>query len=252
MYNLQMRELKFLPTSADEWLIPKEALIAVSILENANKKEFLEIGVLKGAWSLNLLKNVKSRGTGVDPYPNLTGMRTKTLQRLKQYDYKLVSCTSEINPADMFDLIHVDGLHTYDAIKADLALAASKVTNEGVIAIDDIWHPSFPGIAAGFFPWLISSDFAAFLITGSKVYICRKECHERWYRHFESQFELFHDFPWERYYGEGKNLAYISVSEIDSFPNLLSTERYAPSRMSKLLPDWPDQATIGAVYQSGE
>jgi len=245
-----MRKLEFLPKEDIEWIIPKEALIAVSILDDFSTKRFLEVGVLNAAWSLNLLRNTDSHGVGIDPYPNLSQMRERTLIKLERHIYVFLENFENLSNFDFFDLIHIDGEHTFEAVYKDLTYSEKHLSNRGVIVIDDVWHSSFPGVAAAFFSWLINSDFAPFLVTGSKIYVTLKSNHSYWYRHFEENFTRYPEFPWMRYYGEGKSLAYISKPDIGSYTTLLSPDKFIPQNLSSLLPIWPTQPFLGDVFQS--
>lgn len=245
-----MRKLEFLPTEDSEWIIPKEAIIAVGILDNFSTKRFLEVGVLNAAWSLNLLRNTDCCGVGIDPFLNLSQMRERTRIKLERHKYILLEKFEDLSILDLFDLIHIDGEHTFEGVSNDLKYSEKHLANRGVIAIDGVWHSSFPGVAAAFFSWLMNSDFAPFLVTGSKIYVTLKSNHSYWYKHFEEEFTHYPEFPWMHYYGEGKSLAYISKPDIGAYTTLLSPDKFVPQNLSSLLPIWPSQPFLGDVFQS--
>jgi hypothetical protein len=247
-----MRALSFLPETPEEWIIPKEGLIACSIVENVKRaSHFLEIGVLNGAYSLNILRNVNIEGVGIDPFPNLSNMKQRTLKRLEPFNFEIYETKIQVFKSD-FSLVNIDGLHTYKAVLEDLEYSSTVLSNDGVIRIDDIWHPYFPGVSAAFGYWIVNSQFACFLITGSAAYICRSESYDYWYNHFETEFLKFPDFPFSHFYGEGNSLAYVSDPTIGKYKPLLSIEKFAPSNKSKLLPKWPIQPVLSGanVFQN--
>ena len=74
-----------------------------------------------------------------------------------------------------FRWIHVDGEHTGHAVANDLALAASLLSDEGLICIDDFFNPAYPQISAATYLWLANHPFELELVLcgDNKAYLCR-------------------------------------------------------------------------------
>ena len=97
-------------------------------------RNYLEIGVSSGATFLNV--NVASR-TGVDP-----GFQFDWKDHDGKDGIHLHSCTSDcffdsLDPSSTYDLIFVDGLHTFEQTYRDILHALRHSHPGTVIAIDD-------------------------------------------------------------------------------------------------------------------
>lgn len=244
MKETAFQKCKFLPETDKEWYIPKEALIANTILSSFNDHErsVIEVGVLNGAWSINILRNInKSIIYGIDPYPNMAGMKEETLKRLEKYNFTLFENWDNLTIEDPVSVIHVDGLHTEDAVYKDLENAQKYLGEKGVIIVDDCLQPVFPGVAAGWIKFIMNSDFAVFLCTGSKAYITRKKDHSFWIDRMRNAFSKQNIIPWCNHLGENEDTPYISYPTIDGFKLLLSFERADPDKNDAILPIWPEQ-----------
>jgi len=70
---------------------------------------------------------------------------------------------------------HIDGGHRPEDVMADLATAARALHAEGVVALDDLFNPSWPGVSEGFHRFLAQNPetFAPILIGGNKVFFTR-------------------------------------------------------------------------------
>jgi hypothetical protein len=71
----------------------------------------------------------------------------------------------------------VDGGHWRDIVGSDLRLAASVLSDQGVIALDDFMRPEWPDVSLGLFDWFEGSDktIVPFAIGFNKLYLCRRE-----------------------------------------------------------------------------
>jgi len=78
-------------------------------------------------------------------------------------------------------MVHIDGEHSEVALLKDLDSSSKILDKEGILIIDDIWHESFPGVASATFKFIHSSDFAPFLISGAKIYLCKESEHVRFF-----------------------------------------------------------------------
>lgn len=97
---------------------------------------YLEIGVSTGQTFLQV--SVEDR-TGVDPYfrfdhqSHHDGIKTKLIATTSDAFFQ------ELDPRQKFDLIFLDGLHTYDQTYRDLQNALLHSHERTVILIDDTW-----------------------------------------------------------------------------------------------------------------
>ncbi len=75
----------------------------------------------------------------------------------------------------------IDGGHWYGAVVNDLRLAAACAGAECVIALDDLFHPDFPEVSAGYYAWLEDKpDFVPICVSRGKLYLSRTGT-ERYY-----------------------------------------------------------------------
>lgn len=72
-------------------------------------------------------------------------------------------------------LFHIDGGHRPEDVRRDLSTAERALHPAGVVIVDDVFNPSWPGVAEGFFQYLFEggSTLVPLLIGGNKVYLCR-------------------------------------------------------------------------------
>jgi predicted O-methyltransferase YrrM len=177
------KDFFFPDDGSEEWLLPADARIAVHLLRRTGVGEgprVLEIGVWKGAWTSVVLRNVPGASVvGVDPYPGGAGsVREGMLRRLDSLSvserFSLHSDVSDLDPSSRFDLIHVDGDHSEDAVWEDLRRAEELLAPTGVIIVDDISHKWLPGVASATYRYCAGSDLRMFLLTNAKGYLARR------------------------------------------------------------------------------
>jgi hypothetical protein len=92
---------------------------------------------------------------------------------------------------------HVDGDHLLANVRADLAIAASCVSENArpIIVVDDTFAHGNPEVTEGLLEFLHGNrQFAVFLLSKNKAYLCRKQDHEL-YAAFAIEF-LKHDLRW--------------------------------------------------------
>ena len=250
MKKTLFEKCKYLPESDEEWYIPKEALIANTILNSFedDQRSVIEVGVLHGAWSINILRNIHETIVyGIDPYPNMSGMREDTLNRLKDFNFTLSESWNDLVIKSSVSVVHIDGLHTEDAVYEDLVNAEKFLGEKGVIIVDDCLQPVFPGVAAGWIRFILNSYFSVFLCTGSKAYITRKKDHAFWIDRMRNAFSNQNIIPWCNHLGEDDDPAYISYPTIDGYKLLLSFDRTDPNESDPILPEWPEQPIVPMV-----
>ena len=61
------------------------------------------------------------------------------------------------------------------------SIQSKKLADKGLIVIDDIWHPLFPGVVSATMKFVHESDFVPFLSTRQKMFICRENQYEYHY-----------------------------------------------------------------------
>jgi len=79
-----------------------------------------------------------------------------------------------------YSFVSVDAGHAADDVASDMALAASVLSQGGIIALDDAFNPALPGVAEGLFRYFHSADDAKpapFATCGNKLFLCRPEMH---------------------------------------------------------------------------
>ncbi|MHC4950023.1 MAG: class I SAM-dependent methyltransferase [Planctomycetota bacterium] len=91
--------------------------------------------------------------------------------------------SNELNlaTAQKFRFMHIDGGHSKEQTFQDLVLCGRHLMNKGVIAVDDFYHPDFPGVKEGVQEFLsmhpdflILADLNRHGAFGRKLYITRK------------------------------------------------------------------------------
>lgn len=119
----------------------------------------LEVGSWRGASAVRFLKLDPSRLVLVDPYAvkpdgsweggltqeELEGVRMKARARVDRFDgFGVVEWRYEFSPEasqgfedESFDLVYIDGDHSYEAVKADMAAWWPKVAPGGTMVLDD-------------------------------------------------------------------------------------------------------------------
>jgi hypothetical protein len=57
------------------------------------------------------------------------------------------------NPDSLIRIFSIDGCHTAEATFADLTVASNAMHPEGVVVVDDVFNPDWPGVVTGLFDW---------------------------------------------------------------------------------------------------
>ena len=78
---------------------------------------------------------------------------------------------------------HIDGDHTRDSLRADLALAAASLHAQGILCLDDMLHPGYPWLTTAVHDWLAANPGMRLLaiidrediVAAAKFLICRAE-----------------------------------------------------------------------------
>jgi|GEM_PF-1861865 len=81
-----------------------------------------------------------------------------------------------------YSVIGVDAGHEVDDVAHDLALAASALSDAGIVALDDAFGAGLPGVTEGLFRFLAAhgereGGLAAFAFCANKLFLCRPAMH---------------------------------------------------------------------------
>jgi hypothetical protein len=97
--------------------------------------------------------------------------------------------SSELTPADTTTrcrFFHIDGGHRPEDVVNDLEVASRAVLPDGVVAVDDLFNPNWPGVGEGFYRFVDANPdlFVPIVIGGNKVLLARPEAAHRYERHW--------------------------------------------------------------------
>lgn len=170
------------PETLLRYLSPKDVYIFRAIASRA--KLVGEVGVLFGGFAIHALLNSQvSRMVGIDPFNWVGGSEARAI--LTSYvegagvsgRFELLSGWQEVDPKDVFDVVHIDGEHSEKAALEDFRRASAALADSGVIICDDWSHPMFPGVQSALHLFMAESDFRLFAVTDRKAYLCRMAHH---------------------------------------------------------------------------
>ena len=123
------------------------------LLSLYERPSYLEIGVFKGATFVPI---EAARKVGVDP----NFLFDADAMRAQQPNAELHSCTSDeyfgriVDPDERFDVIFLDGLHTFEQTLRDLNNAIFFLKPDGVVRVDDViptsWGASIKTMAESY------------------------------------------------------------------------------------------------------
>lgn len=88
---------------------------------------------------------------------------------------RLSSSLTPVETTTTCRFFHIDGGHRPEDVYGDLEIASAALIDEGVVAIDDVFNPSWPGVSEGFYRFMNErrGAFAPILIGGNKVFLAR-------------------------------------------------------------------------------
>lgn len=158
------------------YLDPLDAFLSIRLIKNPSGN-LCEIGVYKGGFIMALLDNLPNlTAIAIDPYPNSEEIRDIFVKNLEEKNLRsrveLLSDYQKLTTRE-FDLIHIDGEHSESAVCKDLEFALANLSSNGIVVIDDIRHPLFPGIICATLRVVHQDLLAPFLITRNKMFLCR-------------------------------------------------------------------------------
>ena len=141
---------EFTEVTRHEWNSEDEVgLFLASLVKMSKYKTILEIGVFEGETSKHLINSLPSGGQylGID----IKDYRTEETKKImseggKSLGFILGSSHSELGklPKAHFDLIYVDGDHSWNSILPEFKLVEKLVARGGVIVYHDTIHLTDP------------------------------------------------------------------------------------------------------------
>ncbi|HEX8618977.1 MAG TPA: class I SAM-dependent methyltransferase [Thermoanaerobaculia bacterium] len=87
--------------------------------------------------------------------------------------------------------VHIDGGHRPEDVLNDLEVAERALLPDGIVAVDDVFNPNWPGVSEGFYRF--KGALAPIAIGGNKVLLARPEAAARYERHWQ-ELDRWRDF----------------------------------------------------------
>lgn len=81
---------------------------------------------------------------------------------------------------------HVDGRHTADFVRREIALAESVLHADGLVCVDDFYSERYPEVTLGVFDAVRAGSLKFLLSAFNKCYLARPEAHARYLAAFEA------------------------------------------------------------------
>jgi hypothetical protein len=103
----------------------------------------------------------------------------RTLAGLEEQALRVFSkSSSDLSVADTTEacrFFHIDGGHWPEIVVSDLATADRALLPEGVVAVDDVFNPNWPGVGEGFYRFMREHPgrFVPIVIGANKVFLAR-------------------------------------------------------------------------------
>lgn len=189
------------------WLDPAAAQITVEVARNIDiiGRATCEIGVHHGKYAILLGLLTGGRLVGFDLFERQSenidnsgsGDRRIFLQNSTNFGIKsenvnaITINSNDLSFNDVIDycgdrpvLFSIDGAHTEYATQNDLSIAAESLASDGVVMLDDVFNPNFPGVASGLFLFLnkYPDKLHPFCIGGGKLFFAGSEATARMLR----------------------------------------------------------------------
>ncbi|HEX7153291.1 MAG TPA: class I SAM-dependent methyltransferase [Thermoanaerobaculia bacterium] len=205
------------------WFFPIDAYL-FAFIDSIQQREriagdLFEIGVHHGKTAIflgRLLRAGESLGVcDVFERQNLNadhsgeGSRELFLRNMQQHagtDHLRVfpKLSSELTAEDTTTrcrFFHIDGGHRADDVVNDLTIAARALLPDGVVAVDDLFNPNWPGVSEGFYQFIHNGVFVPLIIGGNKVFLTRPDAAPRYARYFPEAHDPAFDFAPKQWLG---------------------------------------------------
>jgi SAM-dependent methyltransferase len=99
---------------------------------------------------------------------------------------RLSSALTEDDTTESCRFFHIDGGHRAEDVVNDLEVASRALLPDGVVAVDDLFNPNWPGVGEGFYRFIAANPevFVPIVIGGNKVLLARPDAASRYERHW--------------------------------------------------------------------
>jgi hypothetical protein len=137
---------------------------------------------------------------------NLSGFDPSRLRvfAMSSHEVRTSHTTSECR------FLHIDGGHRPVDVVNDLRVAHEALHARGVVALDDVFNPSWPGVSEGFYRFVSdhADTFVPIAIGGNKVFLTRPDAASVYERHWGDAAALTREvalrafeFQWKEWLG---------------------------------------------------
>jgi Methyltransferase domain len=200
-------------SSVEGWFFPIDAY-AFGMFDEIQKQEgiagnLFEVGVHHGKTAIFLARaavppevvgvcdvfesqelNVDHSGAGSREL-FLANMRSHTTlppERLATFAKRSAALTTD-ETTTRVRFFHIDGGHRPEDVFADLLTADRALLPDGVVSLDDVFNPNWPGVGEGFYNFLATHPgvFVPVFIGGNKVFFTRPDAASRYERHWAEE-----------------------------------------------------------------
>lgn len=188
----------------DGWFFPVDAYL-FGFIDELQKREgirgnLFEIGVHHGKTAL-FLARMKATYEGVveilgvcDVFDQQElnrdhsgeGNREIFERNMRDYEFRIFvkesSALTSVDTTTRCRFVHIDGGHRAEDVMNDLATAERALLPDGIVALDDLFNPNWPGVSEGFYRFIASrpNALAPVLIGGNKVFFTRPAAAEKY------------------------------------------------------------------------
>ncbi|WP_192933759.1 GSCFA domain-containing protein [Sinorhizobium meliloti] len=201
-----------------EGMLNKSAAVtaasALTILQQDlgwQNRAFLEIGVFKGKFfSLveNATKGSDCRLIGVDPFELPGQSKESVLKSFSDNGMEMnrivmhegystdVAAIKELLGDRQLTLCHIDGSHKEDDVYRDFHTINNLASEDAIVIGDDFWNKSQLGVTTAIFRFVIEDkiDLKPFMISNTKLYLCREGYLREYKKKFSESFEQNPEF----------------------------------------------------------
>jgi len=183
--------LRVLP-SIEGWFYGRDAFtfIALHQIQRASgiSGDLAEVGVYHGK-SLGLIATFRAKDEHVygfdlfQPPASLERTSDTIIKATGSTEgVSLLAMNSQLVQSDELErlvprplrFLHIDAGHEYEEALSDLRKFSARMSDTGVLAIDDFYIREFPGVCAAAHEFIRESDFVPFFGSNVKLYLCRR------------------------------------------------------------------------------
>ena len=210
-------------TEVEGWFFPIDAY-AFAMFDEIQKREgiagnLFEIGVHHGKTAIFLARaaavgeivgvcdvfgsqelNVDHSGEGSRELflANMRAQTTLPVEQLCIFAKRSASLTVDETTARC-RIFHIDGGHRPEDVFSDLVTADRALLPDGVLSVDDVFNPNWPGVSEGFYNFVATRPdaFVPLFIGGNKVYFSRPDGAHRYEHYWEG------DGAWRQFFEDG-------------------------------------------------